>query len=202
MKKVIFFGSLVISVLILLSGAYAGDITTPEKQIGIEEKQKPAENIDDLQDIKNTESDFKVELWVDKDDATYKVGEEVIFSFKTNKDCRLTLFNVGTSGKVYIFFPNKYQKDNKVKAGEEYRFPPEEAKYLFRLKGPAGVELVKAIATIDDVTLLSQADVKPEGDIQKVEKPQSELTKDIEVALRPVDTKKWAEAEKLLTVQE
>jgi len=186
-------------VLFVAVGAYAEQAAT-EKQIELE--QKPQETVDELQDIKNPDAGFKVDLWVDRKDATYKVGDEVAFFFKTNKDCRLTLFNVGTSGKVDIFFPNKYQEDNLVKAGEVYRFPPGKAKYLFRLKGPAGVDLVKAIATIDDVPLLAAADVKPEGEVQAVGEPQSELAKDIEIALKPVETKRWSEAEMVLNVQE
>ena len=188
-----------ILVLFLAVGAYAEKGAT-EKQIAVE--QKPQETVDELQDIKNPDAGFKVDLWVDREDATYKVGDEVAFFFKTNKDCRVTLFNVGTSGKVHIFFPNKYQEESSVKAGEVYRFPPDEAKYLFRLKGPAGVDLVKAIATIDDVPLLAAADVKPEGEVQTVGKPQSELAKDIEIALKPVETKRWSEAEMVLNVQE
>jgi len=199
MKKGIVLACLVISVLFIAVCAFAGKAAT-EKQIALE--QKPQGVVDDLQDIKNPDAGFKVDLWVDREDATYKVGDEVAFFFKTNKDCRLTLFNVGTSGKVHIFFPNKYQEDNLVKAGKAYRYPAEEAKYLFRIKGPAGVDLVKAIATLDDVTLVASADTKPQGEVKEVVKPQSELAKDIEIALKPVKTKKWSEAEMALIVQE
>jgi len=188
-------------VLLFTIGVYA-EKAVVEKQITIEEKQKVKENVDELQNIKNPDAGFKIEIWTDREDATYKIGDEVIFYFKTNKDSRLTLLNVGTSGKVYVFFPNKYQKDNLVKAEEVYRFPPEEAKYLFKFKGPAGVELVKAIATLENVTLISHADIKPTGEVQEVTKPQSEIVKDIEVALKPVNTKKWAEAELELIVKE
>lgn len=201
MKKGIVLACLAMFILFVAVGAYAENAATG-KQVVVEKKQEPEMKVDDLQDIKNPAAGFKVDLWVDREDATYKVGDEVAFFFKTNKDCRVTLFNVGTSGKVHIFFPNKYQEDNLVKAGEEYRFPPDEAKYLFRLKGPAGIDLMKAIATIDDVPLLAAADVKPEGEVQKVDQPQSELAKDIEIALKPVETKRWSEAEMVLTVHE
>lgn len=198
MKRGMVLACLALFVLFVAVGAYAQKAATG-KQVAVEKKQKPAEG---LQDIKNADKGFKVELWADRKDATYKVGDEVTFFFKADKDCRVTLFNVGTSGKVQIFFPNKFQKDNLVKADKEYCFPPKEAEYLFRFKGPAGEDLVKAIATLDDVTLVAAADTKPQGEVKEVVKPQSALARDIEIALKPVETKRWSEAELILTVKE
>lgn len=200
MTKVIRFTLVLVVLAFLATGLYAQQPSI-EKQIGVEVKQEESK-VDELQDIKNPDPGFNVEMWTDKKDGTYNIGEEVVFFFKTNKDCRLALFNVGTSGKVHIFFPNKYHEDNHVKAGEVYRFPPEEAKYLFKVEGPAGVDLVKAIATIDEVPLLAAADVKPEGEVQEVNEPQSELAKDIAIALKPVEAKRWSEAEMVLQVTE
>lgn len=151
MKKTLALASLMIMMLFLAFSAYAEEVIV-EKQIKVEEKLS-TQKMDELQDIKNPNAGFKIELWTDRKDDTYKVGDEVVFYFRTNRDCYLTLLNVTTTGKVHILFPNKYQKDNLVKAGKVYRFPPEDAKYVFRLTGPAGIELVKAIATIDEVTL-------------------------------------------------
>lgn len=198
MKRGMVLACLALFVLFVAVGAYAQKAATG-KQVAVEKKQKPAEG---LQDIKNADKGFKVELWADRKDATYKVGDEVTFFFKADKDCRVTLFNVGTSGKVQIFFPNKFQKDNLVKADKEYCFPAKEAEYLFRFKGPAGEDLVKAIATLDDVTLVPAADTKPQGEVKEVVKPQSALARDIEIALKPVETKRWSEAELILTVKE
>lgn len=158
--------------------------------------------IEHIQDIDNPEAGFKVELWVDRKDATYKVGDAINFSFKTNKDCRLTLFNVATSGKVHILFPNEHQKDNLVKAGATYQIPPKDAKYLFKAQAPAGEDVVKAIATLEKVALVSQSDCKPAGDFQEVTKPESQVARDIGIALKPVDIKRWAEAEKIIKIVE
>lgn len=164
--------------------------------------QKRQIEIEHIQDIDNPNAGFKVELWADKKDATYKVGDEIVFSFKTNKDCRLTLFNVATSGKVQILFPNEHQKDNLVKAGATYQIPPKDAKYLFKAQAPAGEDVVKAIATIEKVALVSQGDLKPAGAFQEVTKPEAQTARDIGIALKPVDTKRWAEAEKIVKIVE
>jgi hypothetical protein len=155
-----------------------------------------------LQDIDNPDAGFKVDLWTDRKDVTYKVGDQIVFSFKSNKDCRLTLFNVSTSSRVQILFPNEHQKDNLVKAGTTYQIPPKDAKYLFKAQGPAGEDVVKAIATLDKVALVNPNDCKPAGIFQEVTKPEAQTAKDIEIALKPIDTKKWAEAEKIIKIIE
>lgn len=197
MKRGIVLVCVSIFVLFVAAGAYAEQAATG-KQVVVE-KKKPAQG---LQDIKNPKPGFNVELWADRKDAAYKVGDEVAFFFKADKDCRVTLFNVGTSGEVQILFPNKFQKDNLVKADKEYRFPAKEAEYLFRFKGPAGEDMVKAIATLDDVTLVAASDTKPQGEVKEVVKPQSVLARDVEIALKPVETKRWSEAELVVTVKE
>lgn len=200
MKKILIIAGLTMMVLFVGINLMAAQETS-KKEIIVEDKENPEEKIDALQDIKNPDSTFAIELWADREDALYKVGDGVSFYFKTTKDCRLTLFNVGTSGKVHIFFPNKYQEDNLVKAGEVYRFPAEDAKYLFKLTGPAGTDLVKAIATIDDIPLVEPADVRTEGEVQEVTRPHSEFARDIAIALKPVEEKRWSEAEMILKVE-
>jgi hypothetical protein len=159
--------------------------------------------IEQIEDIDNPEAGFKVDLWVDRQDATYKVGDQIVFYFKASKDCRLTLFNVGTSGKVAIIFPNDHHKDNAVKAGMEYRIPAKDAKYLFRAQGPVGEDVVKAIATLEKVALVSESDCKPaEGGFQEVTKSEGQFAKDIGIALKPVDTKNWSEAENIIKIVE
>lgn len=199
MKK-LFVLFLVVGLSFWVTGIFAQQ-STSEKQIKIEEKKEAGE-VDELEDIENPDAGFKVELWTDRKDSVYKVGEEIVFFFKAQKDCRLTLFNIGTSGKVYIIFPNKHQEDNLVKAGKVYRVPAGEAKWVFKASGPAGKELVKAIATLEKTELVSDKDTKPAGVVQEVTAPESQISKDIAIALKPVETKKWAEAAKTLEVKE
>ena len=138
-----------------------------------------------LTDIDNTESDFKVEIWTEKEDSNYKIGDTVTFYFKTNKDSHLTLINIGTSGKVHQIFPNKYQEDNFVRADEVYTVPSKDSNFRFVLQGPAGTDTVKAIATEEEIG-----------------KTQSEIAKDIAVTLAPINKKNWAEAELEVNIAE
>lgn len=155
-----------------------------------------------LTDIDNTESDFKVEIWTEKEDSNYKIGDTVTFYFKTNKDSHLTLINIGTSGKVHQIFPNKYQEDNFVRANEVYTVPSKDSNFRFVLQGPEGTDTVKAIATEEDVLLLSEQDSKNAEVFQEIGKTQSEIAKDIAVTLAPINKKNWAEAELEVNITE
>ena len=171
----------------------------------LQKQPKLQDEVGGIGGIKNPEAEFAIELWVDKENGTYKPGEEIKFFFKCNKDCYLTLLDIGTSGQVTILFPNQYQTDNKVKAGEICSIPGEDAQYVCRAKGPPGEEVVKAIATLDKTTLYEEEDVKP----STPKKPFSEfkeseelVARDIVIALKPVDSKKWTDAEIVIKIVE
>jgi hypothetical protein len=177
---------------VAVSGAIAAEKKAEMKQIEIVK----------IEDIENPNAEFTIDLKVDREDATYKVGDPIVFTFKTNKDCRLTLLNKTESGVIQVIFPNEHHKDNLVKAGATYRIPAEDAKYIFKAKGPAGEDVVKAIAALDQVVLVNPADLKPAGPFQEAKISEEQLTKQIEIALKPIPVKRWAEAEKMIKVVE
>ena len=170
--------------------------STVAEQIIVVTENVPASQIDNtntLEDIKNTQTDFQVELWTDKKDGQYHIGNDLVIYLKVNKDSRVTLFDVGTSGKVHIIFPNEYQKDNTVKAGQTYRVPAKDAKWTFKLQGPAGRNMLKAIATIEDVSLLAQTETRTAGIFREINDSEKQLAKDISIALKPVNSMQWTE---------
>jgi hypothetical protein len=94
--------------------------------------------------------DFELALFSDK--STYKVGELAVFAVTSKEDCNLTLINVDAKGTGTVIFPNDFQRKNKIKAGEEVKFPGPDAPFQFRLKDK-GTETVIAVcnATATDV---------------------------------------------------
>jgi hypothetical protein len=74
------------------------------------------------------------------------------------------------TGKVKVLLPNQYQQDNIARANYIYRLPSQNANYVFKAKAPVGVELIKAIATLDAVNLYEQQDIS-------VDKPFKEFAK-------------------------
>lgn len=65
--------------------------------------------------------------------------------------CRL-----GTSGKITVLFPNQYRPDGFIQGGKVYQTGTKgEMPFQIRATGPAGRELVKAIATLKPLDLVS-----------------------------------------------
>ena len=132
-----------------------------------------------LSRLDNPAPHFKVEVWANRTAPKTGAGsrdlvvealdeavdeklvqarlEDVIrFNFRAEKDCYLTLINVGTSGKITVLFPNKYRPDGAIKGGKVYRTETKgEMPFKIRAQGPAGRELVKVIATLAPLDLSS-----------------------------------------------
>lgn len=194
-KKGVWVVLLVLGVMaFMVSGALAKDKKVTKKQFDIESLLK----------IDNPQAEFKVDLWTDREDGTYKIGDRVTFFFKTDRDCRVTLLNVGTDGKVQILFPNDFFKDNLVKAGTTYTIPPKEAKFAIKAKAPAGEDAVKAIATLDKVVLIHDEDIVAVKGASKgfktLKKNPKTLAVELEEKVKPMDPKTWAEANKVIKI--
>lgn len=132
-----------------------------------------------MKDISNPASDFKVELWTapapaggardiavtaKKKKAGYRTGQKIVVGFRASRDCHLTLLNIGTSGKLTVLFPNALHPDNFIQAGRDYRIPEADDDFEYELQGPAGVEKLKAVATLKKMALL-ESNFAPDGSL-------------------------------------
>lgn len=162
---------LVLAVLFVFVVALGGYLFVEQK--GKMEKQDPDTmnylNSEKTNAISNPSSDLKVELWTaplppegardiavasKKKSAAYRTGQKIVVGFRANQDCFLTLLNVGTSGKLTVLFPNSLHSDNFIQANRDYRIPESDNEFEYELQGPAGVEKLKAVATLKKVSLL------------------------------------------------
>jgi hypothetical protein len=106
-----------------------------------------------LANLQNPNPPFNVDVQVNgKDYDEIRVGKEVAFTVRTDRDAYVYLVDVDPAGKMTVLFPNMYAKENFLNAGMVYEMP---AQNLYRLQvgGPAGPELVKAIATTKPLNL-------------------------------------------------
>ena len=145
-------------------------------------------------------SDLKVTAWVDHTDNTYGFGEKVLLSVQTNKDAYLTIIDVGTSGKVHIIFPNQYQQNNMVKAGQVVKVPGATAKFDLQVSPPAGTELIKIIATTKSGDLIPANAQTAAGPFKAVNKSTANLVKDLEVVVRQDTGNQWADYDKVIKI--
>ena len=95
---------------------------------------------------------FDVEIWLDK--SVVNPGQTISVSFRSQRDCYLTLIDHGSSGNVTIIYPNPWSGNNNfVAANKVYTFPPPGASFEFKISGPVGIESILAYATLTPNTI-------------------------------------------------
>lgn len=109
---------------------------------------------------------FAIKVWVDwgtggqtrdiqvvRRDRGYKIGDRITVKFTADRDCYLTLFDIGTSGAITRIFPNQLHRENFIRAKRVYRIPDDDHGFDYELSGPSGIERLKAIATLQPIDL-------------------------------------------------
>lgn len=135
-----------------------------------------------------TSEKANVEAAVDRRSRTYAPGEALRVMVKPNFDAYITVINVGSSGKVAIIFPNHYQKNSRVKAGDTVSIPAQNAKWQISVGGPEGIDLIKVVATSKPITLpelqkLAGTSVK--SPILTLGRSSDEVARDLTPQLKP-----------------
>jgi hypothetical protein len=135
------------------------------------------------------------------DRTGYHVGDKVVVFFQANKDCYLTLLNIGSSGNLTILYPNTLHSDNRISANRVYEIPGAEYGFDFELLGPPGVEKIKAIATVDQLRFL-ESDFKSDGSLFRTLDPTqgARSIRVIQRELAALSKDGWAESECEFTV--
>lgn len=195
MKKMEEF-SLVIRLLTILGiGMFLVPMVAPISWAGDAD-----EILKEVNKLKNQSSDFRVELKTVGDKENYKIGDEIRFSFKTNKECYITLINIGPSGKPTILFPNSWTKTNLVKAGVEYFIPPMDSNYFMEAKEPLGIEVVKAVASLKPIESLAGASMKSEGNFKVINEPGL-VMKGIGMEMGRRERTDWSTADAVFSIE-
>ncbi len=83
-------------------------------------------------------------------DLAYRVGDEVVFTARSDRDCYLQLVNVDSHGRASVIFPNQFQRDNFLPANRDLDVPSVSAPFLFRFADP-GTETVIATCSLDNI---------------------------------------------------
>lgn len=77
---------------------------------------------------------------------SFKIGADFLeMSVNSSRAGYLTLFSVGSSGKIYKLFPNKLDSNNRISAGETLQLPRPE--WRLRSLGPVGRSRFLAVVT-------------------------------------------------------
>ncbi len=87
---------------------------------------------------------FDLAVWGDKND--YAVGDPVVLHAQAGSDCYLTLIGVDKDKRAIVLFPNDFERNNKLAAGQIMRVPGAGAGYAFRFDDKAR-ELIVGICS-------------------------------------------------------
>ena len=111
---------------------------------------------------------IKIELRIEREEAYHRgtrsvgirprrqsflVGDEIRILMRADRNCHLSLINIGSTGSVSILLPNALRDDTLVIAGQWTTFPKKEDGFSLPLLGPAGVEKIVAIASENPLDL-------------------------------------------------
>lgn len=148
-------------------------------------------------------SDLAVTAWVNQSDNTYKPGEVLELSVKSNKDAFLTVLDIGTSGKVHIVYPNEFQKDNRVRGGQVVKIPSGGDNFQFKVSGPGGSEALKVIVTTSNKPLFPQDSLTKAGPFMAYKGDGKAAAKDLEAVIREQAAgNQWAEYTKVVRIDD
>lgn len=133
-----------------------------------------------VEELNNDKSDFNLTLSSNRsaEGDVFAIGEKLEIIFKSDKDCYLTILDFTPSGNILVLFPNKWVPSGKVAAGQEIRIPQPGQKFSFKIGGPAGTDIVKAIATNNETKVFDDANKELLGPFSSL-KDVRQATRDI-----------------------
>lgn len=171
--------SAAVAAVLTMSAASAEDT----RDLGLTVAQTAAYQVSVPVSVK-TESALKVTAWVDRENNTYHVGENVQLYVRTNKDAFVTVINVGASGATTVLFPNQFQRDNLVRAGQITEIPGAASPARITVGGPVGTELIKVIASTKSRQVFQQTSLQAAGPWQAVSVNLAQWTRDLSLTLQ------------------
>lgn len=91
-----------------------------------------------------------IDIWVNKEDATYYPNEKLTVFFQVDHDCYIAVYDIEVGGGVSMLFPQEGM-DGWVQAGRVYELPPADADYDYVIGGSEGIETIIAVGSIERV---------------------------------------------------
>lgn len=155
-----------------------------------------------LKSINNKSGDIDLQFWVEKrvsgktvllrKGESLKIGDSIIFKFKSNTDGYLTIIDVQPGGDVVMLFPNDYQQDNRIIAGAEYSIPGKNDTFELTIGEPAGADLIKAFFTSKRVEWLDKKSLEGEGFQSMKEKDKESLARAVKITGTKMKNSEWS----------
>ncbi len=130
---------------------------------------------ENLKRLRNDSPDIELQFWVTRitrgkdfditpdKSGRVKIGEKVVFKFKSNQNGYLTIVDIQPGGDVVILFPNDAHPSNKIESGRLYAIPSENDAFEITVSEPAGTDTIVAYFTRKRVDWLDRKKLSGEG---------------------------------------
>jgi len=147
--------------------------------------------------VVNPAPSFGVEVWLDRDRSgdgspVYQIGEEVRIGVRVDEASYVYLFDVRPNGEITQIFPNRYDSNNYLNAGESRTFPPSGARYVFNIAPPRGLSKVIAVASKTQLDTNQLARFQRENDIFAQSTIGEEgFIQNFAIIVRPIPQQSW-----------
>ncbi len=147
--------------------------------------------------VVNPAPSFGVEVWLDRDTSgnaspSYQVGEEIGISVRVDEASYVYLFDVRPNGDITQIFPNRYDSNNYLRAGEVRTFPPSGARYVFNIAPPRGLSKVIAVASKNELNTNQLARFQRENDIfAQSNIGEQGFIESFAIIVRPIPQQNW-----------
>ncbi len=108
-------------------------------------------NSNDAYDRARIDRYLDVEVWVNHSDGEYFEGDQIVVSYRANRDAFVVIYSIDTRGRVNLLFPSAPGEDNFVRGGVTYHLPSAYDDFDLIVSGPEGVEHIQIIASRDRI---------------------------------------------------
>lgn len=101
----------------------------------------------------NPAAGWKVQLALNRSDGVYRIGERLEATVTSERDGYLYVLNLygcdaqGKHAETVLLFPNEFQHENRVAAGQPVHIPAADAAYDLQASPPPGVERIKVFVS-------------------------------------------------------
>ncbi len=94
--------------------------------------------------IVNPSQPYQATLWTDR--TNYNPGDRLTAYFQVSRNAYVYVFDIDTTGRVSLIYPNIYSENNYRRGNTTYSLP-DNSRYNLTIGGPSGTEQLVLIAT-------------------------------------------------------
>lgn len=195
MKKLLLGSSVLLAGLLLGNAGLAQD-ASEDMVRDLAVVQRP------LYDMSLSAGQIRVTARTEKPANSYVVGDDVRFVINSAESAYITVINVGTSGKTTVLFPNAANPFNRVRAGQTITLPAPGSRWGIQAQGPAGIEVIKVIASSSPRPLTAGGKFKADGIYKSYDGDSDDAVRDLGVVMQPAPKVRQGSATLLFRVSE